>query len=494
MGEMSFEDVIARLPFPVALRCRLIMAQAEKRSAVESIIDAFESLVKFLALVVISDYLTGAVQDARTDERLKSLFSSKISTGKWEEILRETLRVYTKEPEKAFMPELLNFYFQENKLTRQAQLFENWGHRRNNFRAHPDRIISETVVKGKWTEWWPEFRSLVSSMAFLTNYQMIVPAFIKRGAITKARICTGPSEFFIFREDYELPLTIKGVEAEESLLLIDLRNRRRQLLLYPFMVVKAPAYFYLFERCERYNGNLNKVVFASLGPGEALVVKRADPTRTIIEDIESRLGRFGDFGVPVDDVPEQPEAMAAYKPDFLREAEQAARRWSDAGYPYHLVEGISQSLVSQIRNPDGVPQVLSEEVSAFLMVAAHHHGGNWCYWVSANRHNPSAIEHLLRILKIYYDRPRLRALYSLQHLGLNDMEQALRQTKTRPTSDIEYIISEYVIPGRVVEYLKKIAKGQDADLAKKTKAVLREISQYCGEETGADELSGLPLV
>ncbi len=132
----EFEQTISQLPFPIAFRCRFILTRADKRSAIESMIDAYDALLKFLALSVISDYLRGLVTSETLDRQLKSLFSSKISQGKWLEILLETLRVYTESPEKAFMPELLEFYFLKKKVTLEAKKFEKWVNRRNEFRGH----------------------------------------------------------------------------------------------------------------------------------------------------------------------------------------------------------------------------------------------------------------------------------------------------------------------------------------------------------------------
>lgn len=494
MASTAFEDVIGRLPFPVSFRCRFILTQGDRRSGVESIIDAFESLARFLALVVISDYLIGSIQDPAADERLKKLFSARLSPGHWVEILRETLKIYSKSPEKAFMPELLDFYFSGSRLSSGGKRFEEWTNRRNDFRSHAKQLITEKVVKETWAEWWPQFRDLIEDMAFLADYEMIVPAFIQRGRITRARICSGPSEFFIFRDDYDLPLTVKGVEAEESLLLVDTRERTRQLLLYPFMVVRAPADFYLFEKGERQKGSLQRVTFASLGPKEAMVVRRDDSIGGILDDLESRLTRIGKVGVPLQDFTFEQAGPEKIQSPLFGEAERLSGRWAAAGYPYHMVEGISQSLAAQVRNPPEKAESLGDDLISFFMVAGMHHGGNWCHWVDANRLNGSAVDHLMRVLRVSYDRPRLRALYALQRLEKDEIEGIIEQKTAQLPSDIGEIISRYVVTGKVIEYLERVASAQDADLARKAKAVLKEIRQFCGEGGGEKEASGLPLI
>lgn len=412
----NFEDIVSQLPFPVAFRCRFILTRADRRSAIESIIDAYEALVKFLALTVISDYLRGIVTEPQLDGRLKRLFSTKISPGQWVEILRETLRVYCKTPDKIFMPELLDFYFVKGKITVEAKGFEGWVNRRNEFRGHAKRLITDKIVEETWEQWWPEFRELIGQFVFLTSYEMIIPATIQRGTIKKAQICTGPEQFFLFNDAYDLPLTIKGVEAEESLMLVDKRKPSRQLLLYPFVVVRAPADLYLFEQGERHKGNLQRVVFASLGPGEALEIRRKDEGRRIIEDIERKLKRLGEIGITLDSfaiesMGESPESV------LLQEAARHAAQWATAGYAYHIVEGISERLKAFLRHPPVEVDIEDNETLSFLLVAALHFGGNWPFWVERTRNNTETSQHLIRVLNISYIRPRLRALYALQVLG-----------------------------------------------------------------------------
>ena len=392
-----FEKIISKLPFPVAFRCRFILTRADKRSAIESMIDAYDALLKFLALSVISDYLRGLVTSETLDRQLKSLFSSKISQGKWLEVLRETLRVYTESPEKAFMPELLEFYFLKKKVTLEAKKFEKWVNRRNEFRGHSKRLITDDLVEETWAKWWPEFKELIIRFSFLTSYEMIIPAFIKRNKIEKAHICSGPEQFFVFDDAYNLPLTIKGVEAEESLMLVDKRNPARQLLLYPFLVVRAPADLYLFEQGERRKGTLERVVFASLGPGDALEIRRKDKNRRIIEDLERKLERLGEIGICLDDISLDALLRRPEVP-LIEEASRVADQWAKSGYPYHLVEAISDKLKAFLNHPAEGVEIDDEDTLYFLMVASIHFGRNWFYWFDKAGKREKTAEHLIRIL------------------------------------------------------------------------------------------------
>ncbi|MDM8538328.1 hypothetical protein QUF70_16355, partial [Desulfobacterales bacterium HSG17] len=455
---------------------------------------AYESLLRFLALVVISDYLRGIVEDPAIDSRLKKLFSSKISPGQWVENLREILKIYSGSSEKIYMPEILDFYMSGRKQSAQGKKFESWVQRRNKFRSHALSLNTQESITKTWEQWWPEFKKLMEQLSFLTHYEMIIPAFIQRGTITKAQICSGPDQFFIFKDEYDLPLTIKGVEPNESLLLVDKRNRSRQLLLYPFMVFRMPADFYLFERGERKKGDLHQVVFAKLGPGDALVIRRADREKGILEDIEKRLQRFGEIGISidgynVDDPVESPEEK------LFQEAEKIADKWSKAGYPYHMVEGLSETLRALVRHPPENAALPEGTAFYFLLTASFHYGGNWCFWVQQSRNNPVTLEHLFRILGISYSRPRLRVLYALQLIPEKSLKEYYEKSKTKLSSDVQTIIEKYVLFCKVSDYLTRLKQEANPDLSKKASGVIQEARQYCGLKIWDDKKSGdLPLI
>jgi hypothetical protein len=410
------------------------------------------------------------------------------------EILRETIKSYAESPEKMYMPELLDFYLRHKtkNLSHHGQEFERWVQRRNQI-EHPKQTLTEDWTRDRWAEWWPEFQDLLGQFDFLSHHDLIIPNFIKRGVVTKAQICRGPFPLFRFEDKYDLPLSLKGVEPEESLLLVDRRNSARQLLLYPFMVVRLPADFYLFEQGERRKGDLKRVVFASLGPGEALEVRKADQNRRIIEDLESRLSRLGEIGIPLNGLPietiyRKPKTVA------FQEAYQLALQWADAGYPYHMVEGISDKLKAQIRHPPAEVEISEDDVLNFLMVAALHHGGNWHYWVKKNVDQPQTVVHLLRVLGISYTRPRLRALFALQCIEAENLKETMKQSKDLIPPDMQKIIPKYVVTSDVPGYLLKIKQGADPDMSKKASGVLREINLYCGESIEVGESSDLPLL
>lgn len=473
MSQKEFHNTLANLPFPVAFRCRYILTQSEKRSALESILDAYEGILKFLVLVVLSDYLKGEIEDESIDRRLKSWFSARLSLGNWNEILREILKVYQKHPQQIFMPELLSFYFSKKGQTHAAKKFEGWVKRRNDFLGHKLKLHTDNQLGQTWREWWDDFQGLIQQIQFLSHYELIIPCFVKRGRVTQARICTGPDQFFIFDDQYNLQVNVKGVEPEESLILVDKRDTKRQLMLYPFMVVRAPSDFYLFERGEKQKQNLDRVIYAALGPHQALDIRRRGQEERILKDLESKIQKLGEIGVLIDEntgqpPPDEPFAQVA----------SLAQKWAEAGYPYYMVEEIKKGLIAQIRHPQGQP-LPEGDALLFLITASLHHGGNWCHFIQQCSHDSQVIHHLFYLFHISYDRPRFRILYGLQYMDRKLLEGVLKQKTTSIPDDLKKIINKYVLNGSVHQYLEKIKQHDDTVLARKAGKVLREARQFC---------------
>lgn len=476
MSQTEFDNALSKFPFPVAFRCRYILTQSEKRNALESILDAYEGILKFLVLVVLSDYLKGEIEDESVDKRLKNWFSAKLSLGNWNEILREILKVYKKHPQNIFMPELLSFYFNKKGQTRAAKKFEEWVKRRNEFLGHKLKLHTDSHLTQTWCEWWDDFKVLIQQLQFLTQYELIIPCFVKRGKVTQARICTGPEQFFIFQDQYDLPVNVKGIELEESLILVDKRDRKRQLMLYPFMVVRAPSDFYLFERGEKQKQNLDRVIYAALGPHQALDIRRRGQEERILRDLERKIHKLGEIGVLIDENTSQPPPY-----DPFTSVHSLAQKWAEAGYPYYMVEEIKKDLIAQIRHPKG--QDLPEgDTLLFLITASLHHGGNWCHFIRQCSNDSQVLNQLFYVFHITYDRPRFRILYGLQYVDRTLLQNTLKQKKASIPDDLQKIINKYVLKDSVHKYLEKIKQHEDPVLARKAAKVLREAKQYCDRD------------
>jgi hypothetical protein len=176
------------------------------------------------------------------------------------------------------------------------------------------------------------------------------------------------------------------------------------------------------------------------------------------------------------------------------EAYLVTERWIKSGYQYYILEGISKELKALITNPPNDINITDTDVLNLLMIAAIHFGGNWNFWIQKNPKKTKAIELLIQILNISYDRPRFRVLVALQDFNKTDINHVLDKMGNEVHTGIKTLIDKYVLPNKVQEYLLKIKKGDEPDIAKKAAVVLREISHYYGTTSGEDNLSGMPLL
>lgn len=188
------------------------------------------------------------------------------------------------------------------------------------------------------------------------------------------------------------------------------------------------------------------------------------------------------------------EYVQGTRHDPIEEIESIANRWASDGYQYHQLEGINKKLQLLVKYPPKDFSLESRDALLMLMMVSIHFRGEWHFWVTKNAENPQAIRRLLEVMNISYYRPRFRALAALQEFAVSDIKQALEKMGNAIHPQIRKLIDNYVLSGKVQEYLLKIKKGDDPDLANKASAVLREISRYYESRSEEDDVSGLPFI
>lgn len=155
-----------------------------------------------------------------------------------------------------------------------------------------------------------------------------------------------------------------------------------------------------------------------------------------------------------------------------------AQKWNEESYPYYLIESLDKKLQSFLRHPTLESKDLENGYLDFMMVAAIHYGGNWCYWVKNNSHSPHRLNQLVKVLNISYDRVRFRILFALQLFEQETIEKEINDTATILPEGLIKVLHNYVYTKTVNEYLSKLKNGSDVDLSKKSSAVMREIAQF----------------
>ena len=180
--------------------------------------------------------------------------------------------------------------------------------------------------------------------------------------------------------------------------------------------------------------------------------------------------------------------------DPIREIDTIATQWVEANCPYEMLEDFNRKLQLFLREPPDDVVFKEENTLLMMMMAGLHFGANWAFWVKRNEESQKAVNQLLVHLNHHYFRPRLRALYALQHFSKAIVQTELMLLADSVSSGNRTLIEKYVYSQSVMEYVEKLEKALDLDMGVKVAAVKREIEKYWGDsESGKDE-SSLPIL
>jgi len=136
----QIEDlVIDCFPYPIATCYRAFTEQQSPAGRFGCLLDTFESLVHYLATVLVSQYWRDGAWDATHNKRLlEKFYKGKWATGDLMEVVCETARVYVGRPDTLPYPQLVPYLFlPDGKPSPSLQVLksfvtlrnEAWGHR-----------------------------------------------------------------------------------------------------------------------------------------------------------------------------------------------------------------------------------------------------------------------------------------------------------------------------------------------------------------------------
>jgi len=182
--------------------------------------------------------------------------------------------------------------------------------------------------------------------------------------------------------------------------------------------------------------------------------------------------------------------------DPIREIDRIAAQWVAADCPYEMLEDFNRKLQLFLREPPDDVVFKQEDTLLMLMMAALHFGANWGFWVKQNGENRKAVGQLLIHLNHHYFRPRLRALYALQHFPKAVVEEELQVLADAVSTGNKSLIEKYAYSQSVMEYFEKLEKALDMDMGVKVAAVKREAVKYWGNSAVESEAgeSSLPVL
>ena len=180
--------------------------------------------------------------------------------------------------------------------------------------------------------------------------------------------------------------------------------------------------------------------------------------------------------------------------DPVREIGAISHRWVDADCPYHQLEEINKKMQFFISEPPEDLVFKDDNTLLMLMLAAIHFGANWGHWVKLNLNHRMAVRQLLLLFRINYLRPRLRALYALQHFDHGIVAKEIEILGEKIADGNKTLIEKYVLTGTVSTYIEKLCESGEMEFQIKAGAVMKEIQRFWKNSEAPKEDSTLPLL
>jgi len=231
---------------------------------------ALEAVVRYLALVIISDYLQQGAFHSETNQLLATRIRRSLPLGLWMELLRETAIPFFRLRKESRPRELVPLLFVERggrpKPSEFLRCLEELIEFRNRL-AHPTANPAEGL--GQCLD---RFWSVLGALDFLSKYPLVVPMRTDPAdlrTITAVIECMGPERAFPYRE---CQIDIPGSEgarpiAMASPVLLDATGKCVLLNLYPLTLfepglTEEKDALYRYDRSNWAGIQTSRVTFA----------------------------------------------------------------------------------------------------------------------------------------------------------------------------------------------------------------------------------------
>lgn len=295
-----------RLPFPIAFPvhlCELRGAHATAEMRVLRLISAAESLIRYLTLVAVSDYLDCGAFDPDCNRILGDKLRDKLAMGTWQELLRRTVQAFFDHDKPTRPGELRDhFYFRRGTKLKPTTLLNRLNglvEFRNHL--HHGRMKQALDSLEKCSD---DFTAVLTELAFLAEYPLVVPVVAEDGdarIITQVVQCMGhPREFPSLQCEVDVPASLApGPILNRSPVLLDRGGTRVLLNLYPLTLFEEGPNdlsneVYRYERSLWDGDAPQRVTFAPQQPGFAELDAHGYGDRAwVLRDFQGRLARAG---------------------------------------------------------------------------------------------------------------------------------------------------------------------------------------------------------
>jgi hypothetical protein len=271
-----------KLPFPIAFCYHLIAASRDATERYERLLQCYESVVHYCAMVQISDYLSSGCPSPDVNRKLLQYLPRELSLGNWVELTRDITSIQKRGVFRPFMPELMDFYFQTGKgtkLTPAGSIFDSTLCALRNEWAHREETWSREAYTTKFKEQKePLLDRMLGSLDFLSRYTVYVPYRGTKDVVREALVLMGPNEPPELETQLHLtlnPSLREQVQYEASAVLVSSQDSSRQLLLHPLSIFAnrdGVEDLFLFQSCHVHKDIIRRLIYRGIRFGQKPLV------------------------------------------------------------------------------------------------------------------------------------------------------------------------------------------------------------------------------
>lgn len=473
-------NITIGVPYPIAYKLDCLPTACNTGERITILIDANRTIARFLGAITLAHYLRG-VPNPETNRSLKRLLSKDMNDGDRLQIPQAILKTHVASRDAFVIPELVDFYYNEvGKQSGPLRVFESWVQVRNRLpTAHSESNEELTSEDAFAQRLFNNLGQTIQRMSFLREYDLMCPLKVssRHPTIKSALMFRGPSRFFQYHENLEIPLLAGPVEQEESMLLVSKKDPRRQTLLSPLIRRSDEGEVFLLDHLIQEGGAISdaKYVATTMNRG-AFPATSAPHGDALVTDFQTLFASLAGVGVTPFSTPSHPSSLIGGDPWWG--LDDWVRAWVQSNYSYQYILQFEDEVPTKaaLRTPGIWKESGRPEMEAFVLVVALHYQLAWQFWANRNQMNEFACRRLLeRLVDIHsFKRPGLRALCALQLFDKVLLRRVLEE-ETYSAQDKE-LIERYVITENVPEYLRYLVMHGPGDFPAKADAVLREVN------------------
>ena len=234
-SELELTDIESKVksdyPYPIASVFDSFLAESHKLGRFIRFIDVCEVTIKYLASILLSDYLRSGMQVLEINNLLASALS-RPSLGHWNNFVRSILSQASGSGNTLFIPDLWGFYFKtttsgKKKPSPNQHFINQIISVRNEF-AHGARPDNEEC-RQKVSHYQPGLNKLLENLEFLTRYPLVLARLGTDRRMFFERVMGSHDEFNTF----EIESNQQWLPGQ---LYLASDNYCKWLSLHPFMV------------------------------------------------------------------------------------------------------------------------------------------------------------------------------------------------------------------------------------------------------------------